>query len=77
MRSESQRAIARPSEGEFYRKFRALDRDRRRRVALRILKDQRVLGDLYDHFLIQEAVGEPGERTPWRDYLANEEVPLA
>ena len=52
-------------ESEVYRAFRGLARDKRRKMALRILRDQRVLADLYDHFLIQEALGEQGRSTPW------------
>jgi len=54
---------------DFYRAFIRLGPEHRRRVALRILRDQRVLADLYDHFLIQEALGERGRRTSWRAYL--------
>ncbi len=53
-----------------YRAFKGLDRNRRADVALRILRDQNVLADLYDHFLIQEALSEGGRRTTWRAYLA-------
>ncbi len=60
---------ARNRDGDFYRAFLRLDRDRRRSVALRILHDQKVLADLYDHFLIQEALGEGRRRTSWRAYL--------
>jgi len=62
-------AKARSRDGDFYRAFLRLDRDRRRNVALRILRDQKVLADLYDHFLIQEALLEAGKRTSWRAYL--------
>jgi hypothetical protein len=75
MKNPSQPAKGRRSDGEFYRAFLSLDRERRRRVALRILQNQRVLSDLYDHFLIQEALREPGKRTLWRDYLAKETSP--
>ena len=53
-------------ESEIYRAFRSLARDKRREVALRILRDQRILADLYDHFLIQEALQEVGRDTSWR-----------
>jgi hypothetical protein len=56
-------------DGALYRAFHRLDRDRRRAIALRILRDQGVLADLYDHFLIQEALREPGRRTSWQAYL--------
>ncbi len=53
-----------------YRAFKGLDRNRRADVALRILHDENVLADLYDHFLIQKALSEGGRRTSWRAYLA-------
>jgi hypothetical protein len=37
-------------------------------VALRILHDQRVIADLYDHFLIQESLHERGRSTSWQTY---------
>jgi hypothetical protein len=37
-------------------------------VALRILRDQRLLADLYDHFLIQEALEEGGQSILWKSY---------
>jgi hypothetical protein len=55
--------------GDFYRSFLRLGREDRRTVALRILRNQRVVGDLYDHFLIQEALREPGPNIPWENYL--------
>ncbi len=54
----------------FYKAFRSLDSTSRRRLALRILKDEAILEDLYDHFLIQEAVKEKGRSIPWEEYLA-------
>jgi hypothetical protein len=53
---------------EIYRAFRRLDGDKRRQVALRILRDQRVIADLYDHFLIQEAFRERGRSMSWQAY---------
>jgi len=44
----------------FYKAFRTMDSGFRRRLALRILKDESLLGDLYDHFLIQEAENAKG-----------------
>ncbi len=44
---------------EVYRDFMRLDRERRRRVAMRILRNQKMLADLYDHFLIQSSLAEP------------------
>ena len=55
-------------ESEIYRAFRSLARDERRKVALRILRDQRVLADLYDHFLIQDSFSERGRAASWRAY---------
>lgn len=53
----------------FYKAFRSMDAASRRRLALRILKDEAVLEDLYDHFLIQEAEKERGRSIPWEEYL--------
>jgi len=50
----------------FYKTFRSLDSNSRRRLALCILKDESLLEDLYDHFLIQEAENEKGRSIPWR-----------
>ncbi len=54
--------------GDFYRSFLRLGREDRLSVALRILRNQRVLSDLYDHFLIQEALREPGPDVSWENY---------
>lgn len=54
----------------FYKAFRSMDAGARRRLALRILKDEAILEDLYDHFLIQEAEKEKGRSIPWEEYLA-------
>jgi hypothetical protein len=54
--------------GDFYRSFLRLGREDRRSVALRILRNQGVLSDLYDHFLIQEALREPGPDVSWENY---------
>ena len=54
--------------GDFYRTFLSLGREDRRSVALRILRDKRVFGDLYDHFLIQEALRAPGRDVSWENY---------
>ena len=54
---------------DFYRSFLRLGREDRRSVALRILRDQRVLGDLYDHPLIQDALRAPGRDVSWENYL--------
>jgi hypothetical protein len=49
-----------------YASFRKLNSRRRRDVVLRILKDEKVLADLYDHLLIKQAMDEPGESVAWR-----------
>jgi hypothetical protein len=36
---------------------------------LQILRNEEVLADLYDHFLIQEAVREKGRSVSWKSYL--------
>ena len=47
-----------------------MDSSSRRRLALSILKDEALLEDLYDHFLIQEAEKEKGRSIPWEEYIA-------
>ena len=54
---------------EVYRDFMRLDREPRRRIAMRILRDQKMLADLYDHFLIQRSVEEPGQNLAWESYV--------
>jgi hypothetical protein len=56
-------------DGDLYRAFLQLDRERRRRVALRILRNQRLLSDLYDHLLVQSSLRERGRSTRWEDYV--------
>jgi len=51
-----------------YRDFKHLDREPRRRIALRILRDEKMLADLYDHFLIQRSLDEPGQSIAWKSY---------
>jgi hypothetical protein len=51
-----------------YRDFKRLDREPRRRIAIRILRDQKMLADLYDHFLIQRSLDEPGQGVDWEAY---------
>lgn len=41
---------------EVYRDILRLDREPRRRVAMRILRDQKMLAYLYDHFLIHRSL---------------------
>jgi hypothetical protein len=52
-------------ERSLYQAFRRLNPRGRRDVALRILKDEKLLADLYDHLLIKRAVDEPGASIPW------------
>lgn len=58
----------------FYRAFRSMDTVSRRRLALRILRDEALLEDLYDHFLIQKAEKERGRDIPWEEYLATKRL---
>jgi hypothetical protein len=51
---------------DVYRLFLSLRPGDRRSVALRILRDERVLSDLYDHFLIREALEERGRSVAWK-----------
>jgi hypothetical protein len=53
---------------EIYRGFMRLDPEHRRRIAMRILRNQRMLADLYDHFLIQHSLAEPGQNLAWESY---------
>jgi len=53
---------------EIYKGFMRLDPERRRRVAIRILRNQRMLADLYDHFLIQPSLAEPRQNLAWESY---------
>ena len=62
-------------DGDLYRAFLRLDRESRRSVALRILRNQRVLADLYDHFLIQAAVRERGRSIRWEDIAHTKGIP--
>jgi len=66
MKNGSQASKAGRGDGDFYRAFLALDRGRRSRIALRILRNQEILADLYDHFLIREAMREKGRSVSWK-----------
>ena len=55
-------------EVEVYKDFIRLDSARRRRVAVRILRNQKMLADLYGHMLIQRSLDEPGENATWESY---------
>ena len=46
MKKKAQFSKLRKRDSDFYRAFLGLDRDRRRRVALSILRNQKVLADL-------------------------------
>jgi hypothetical protein len=43
-------------------------------VALRILRDEEVLADLYDHFLIREAAEERGRSVAWKPYRRKQAI---
>ncbi len=75
MRNARQGAKSRTPDVSLYRAFLALDRHRRKRVALRILGNQRLLADLYDHFLIEQSTSEAGRSTPWRAYRRSKNSP--
>jgi hypothetical protein len=47
----------------------SIAREHRRDLALGILSNQKLLTDLYDHFLVQEAFDEGGRSISWRSYL--------
>jgi len=51
-----------------YRDFKRLDREPRLRLALRILHDEKMLADLYDHFLIRRSLDEPGQNIAWESH---------
>ena len=68
MRNSNHRAKSGKPATDFYRAFLSLERGRRRNVALRILRNQRLLADLYDHFLIQNALQEGGRSISWEAY---------
>jgi len=53
------------AEHSLYEAFRRLDSKSRRDVALRILKDEKLLSDLYDHLLIKKAMDEAGPGIEW------------
>jgi hypothetical protein len=50
---------------DFYKTFVRLNRKRRQEIALRILHDQKMLADLYDHFLIERSLAERGASIAW------------
>jgi hypothetical protein len=53
---------------EVYRDFMRLDPARRRWVAVRILRNQKILADLYDHLLIQRSLDQRGASVTWESY---------
>jgi len=59
---------------DVYRLFLRLGPGERRSVALRILRDEEVLADLYDHFLIREAVEERGRSVAWKSYRRKQAI---
>ena len=70
---KSMGSIAKPAPGGahgVYGAFRKLDSKRRRDLALRILRDEGLLADLYDHLLIKRSMDEPGPSIAWtRDLI--------
>jgi hypothetical protein len=68
MKTALQTLVANAGSGDLYRAFRRLGQLERRRVALRILRDEEVLKDLYDHFLIQDSLRAPGRSISWDRY---------
>ena len=53
---------------QVYKNFMRLHRVPRRRIAMRILRNEKMLADLYDHFLIQRSLDEPGQNLSWESY---------
>ena len=68
MKSALRTLTANADSGDLYRAFRRLGQLERRRVALRILRDEEVLADLHDHFLIQDSLRAPGRSISWDRY---------
>lgn len=54
------------NEAVFYKAFRSMNPISRRRLALRILKDEELVDDLYHHFLSQRV-------STWKDYIRQRE----
>lgn len=61
MKSSTRRAKTSEPVADVYRAFMSLDRGHRRTAALRILRNQGLLAELYDHFLIERALREGGQ----------------
>ena len=61
---------------EIYRGFMRLEPERRRRVAMRILRNQKMLADLYGHFLMQRSLDEPGQTVAWESYAGENRYQL-
>jgi hypothetical protein len=59
-----------PPEIEVYQGFMRFGREHRRRIAVRILRNQKVLADLCDHFLFQRSLEERGPNLAWEPYGA-------
>jgi hypothetical protein len=66
--------VASTKHADVYRLFLRLRPGERRSVALRILRDERVLSDLYDHFLIREALEERGRSLSWKSYRRKQAI---
>jgi hypothetical protein len=52
----------------FSKTFVQLNRNRRQKIGLRISHDQKMLADLYDHFLIERSLAEPGASIAWERF---------
>ena len=64
MKASKRKARIAPEIG-FYEHFIRLDRERHRRIAVRILRNQKLMADLYDHSLIRRSLDEPGQNVAW------------
>ncbi len=57
----------------FWRAFKSLNKKNRQLLALRILKEEELLDDLLDHFLIQKSRKEQGEDISLESYLKTQD----
>ena len=60
----------------FYKAFRSMDSVGRRRLAMRILKDEELCQDLYKHFLIQHEEKEETHITRREQYLKQRDMAI-
>ncbi len=61
----------------FWKAFGALKRAERAALAERILRDQELLEDIYDHLLIEQAKRGRGKAVTLNEYLADRKRPRA